>query len=34
MREHLGMYSTQLEDAQQMVEDCLEALPDALDEEE
>ena len=34
VREHLGMYSTQLEDAQQMVVDCLEALPDAPDEEE
>ena len=34
VREHLGMYSTQLEDAQQMVVDCLEALPDATDEEE
>ena len=34
VREHLGMYSTQLEDAQQMVEDCLEALPEAPDEEE
>ena len=34
VREHLGMYSTQLEDAQQMVVDCLEALPEAPDEEE
>ena len=34
VREHLGMYSTQLEDAQQMVVDCLEALPDPPDEEE
>ena len=34
VREQLGMYSTQLEDAQQMVVDCLEALPDAPDEEE
>ncbi len=34
VREHLGMYSTQLEDAQQMVVDCLDALPDAPDEEE
>ena len=34
VREHLGMYSTQLEDAQQMVVDCLEAPPDAPDEEE
>jgi CheY-like chemotaxis protein len=34
VREHLSMYSTQLEDAQQMVVDCLEALPDAPDEEE
>ncbi len=34
VREHLGMYSTQLEDAQQMVVDCLEALPDPTDEEE
>ena len=34
VREHLGMYSTQLEDAQQMVVDCLEALPDTPDEEE
>ena len=34
VREHLGMYSTQLEDAQQIVVDCLEALPDAPDEEE
>ena len=34
VREKLPMYSTQLEDAQQMVVDCLEALPDAPDEEE
>ena len=34
VREHLGMYSTQLEDAQQMVVDCLEALPDGTYEEE
>ena len=34
VREHLGMYSTQLEDAQQMVVDCLEALPEGPDEEE
>ena len=34
VREHLGMYSTQLEDAQQMVVDCLEALPEAPGEEE
>ena len=34
VREKLGIYSTQLEDAQQMVVDCLEALPDAPDEEE
>ena len=34
VREHLGMYSTQLEDAQQMVVDCLEALPETPDEEE
>ena len=34
VREHLGIYSTQLEDAQQMVVDCLEALPETLDEEE
>ena len=34
VREHLGMYSTQLEDAQQMVVDCLEALPVTPDEEE
>ena len=34
VREHLGMYSPQLEDAQQLVVDCLEALPDAPDEEE
>ncbi|MDG1525563.1 MAG: response regulator [Candidatus Thalassarchaeaceae archaeon] len=34
VREHLGMYSTQLEDAQQMIVDCLDALPDAPDEEE
>ncbi|CAI8343303.1 MAG: Uncharacterised protein [Marine Group II euryarchaeote MED-G33] len=34
VREHLGMYSTQLEDAQQMVVDCLEALPDSTYEEE
>ncbi|MDP6907115.1 MAG: response regulator [Candidatus Thalassarchaeaceae archaeon] len=34
VREHLAMYSTQLEDAQQMVVDCLEALPDVPDEEE
>ena len=34
VREHLGMYSTQLEDAQQMVVDCLEAVPEAPDEEE
>ena len=29
VREKLGMYSTQLEDAQQMVLDCLDALPEA-----
>ena len=34
VRENLGMYSTQLEDAQQMVVDCLDALPEAPDEEE
>jgi CheY-like chemotaxis protein len=34
VREHLGMYSTQLEDAQQMVVDCLEALPEIPGEEE
>ena len=34
VREKLGMYSTQLEDAQQMVVDCLDALPDAPNEEE
>ena len=34
VREQLPMYSTQIEDAQQMVVDCLEALPDAPDEEE
>ena len=34
VREHLGMYSTQMEDAQQMVVDCLEALPETSDEEE
>lgn len=34
VREHLPMYSTQIEDAQQMVVDCLEALPDVPDEEE
>jgi CheY-like chemotaxis protein len=34
VREHLGMYSTQLEDAQQMVVDCLEALPEPPGEEE
>ncbi len=34
VREQLPMYSTQLEDAQQMIVDCLEALPDAPDEEE
>ncbi len=34
IREHLTMYSTQVEDAQQMVVDCLEALPDVPDEEE
>ena len=34
VREKLGIYSTQLEDAQQMVVDCLEALPEAPDEEE
>jgi hypothetical protein len=34
VREKLGMYSTQLEDAQQMVLDCLDALPEAPDEEE
>lgn len=34
VRENLAMYSTQLEDAQQMVVDCLEALPEPIDEEE
>jgi CheY-like chemotaxis protein len=34
VRENLGMYSTQLEDAQQLIVDCLESLPDAPDEEE
>ena len=34
VREKLGIYSTQLEDAQQMVVDCLDALPEAPDEEE
>ena len=34
VREKLGMYSTQLEDAQQMIVDCLDALPEAPDEEE
>ncbi|MEC7704668.1 MAG: response regulator [Candidatus Thermoplasmatota archaeon] len=34
VRENLAMYSTQLEDAQQMVVDCLDALPEPPDEEE
>ncbi len=34
VREKLGIYSTQLEDAQQMIVDCLDALPEAPDEEE
>ena len=34
VRDKLSMYSTQLEDAQQMVVDCLDALPEAPDEEE
>jgi len=34
VRENLGMYSTQLEDAQQLVVDSLEALPEPQDEEE
>jgi len=34
VRDKLAIYSTQLEDAQQMVVDCLDALPDPPDEEE
>jgi hypothetical protein len=34
VRDKLSIYSTQLEDAQQMVVDCLDALPEAPDEEE
>ncbi|MDP6899943.1 MAG: response regulator [Candidatus Thalassarchaeaceae archaeon] len=34
IRENLAMFSTQLEDAQQMVVDCLDSLPEATEEEE
>jgi CheY-like chemotaxis protein len=34
VRENLAMFSTQLEDAQQMLVDCLDSLPEATEEEE